>query len=172
MRKAFIILTGIIFTLLTATCKQFTADIDDYLGYWAAETYITDSSIKAVVQNDVNSIASVPSAEDVPITFMLQNPKSFPLDLPPEADAEKNVIVFEHLPKAPAAGRAVTLHTDTPLPRMPPTSLSSSIRRKRESFPKRIPCLPIILPQGLCARMGFRKRILPLNLLWMIWRSN
>ena len=109
MRKAFIILTGIIFTLLTATCKQFTADIDDYLGYWAAETYITDSSIKAVVQNDVNSIASVPSAEDVPITFTLQNPKSFPLDLPPEADAEKNVIVFEHLPKAPVAGRDYTL---------------------------------------------------------------
>ena len=109
MRKAFIILTGIIFTLLTATCKQFTADIDDYLGYWAAEAYITDSSIKAVVQNDVNSIASVPSAEDVPITFTLQNPKSFPLDLPPEADAEKNVIVFEHLPKAPAAGRDYTL---------------------------------------------------------------
>ena len=109
MRKAFIILTGIIFTLLTATCKQFTADIDDYLGYWAAEAYITDSSIKAVVQNDVNSIASVPSAEDVPITFTLQNPKSFPLDLPPEADAEKNVIVFEHLPKAPVAGRDYTL---------------------------------------------------------------
>ena len=94
---------------MTATCKQFTADIDDYLGYWAAETYITDSSIKAVVQNDVNSIASVPSAEDVPITFTLQNPKSFPLDLPPEADAEKNVIVFEHLPKAPVAGRDYTL---------------------------------------------------------------
>ena len=109
MRKVFIILTGIIFTLLTATCKQFTADIDDYLGYWAAETYITDSSIKAVVQNDVNSIASVPSAEDVPITFTLQNPKSFPLDLPPEADAEKNVIVFEHLPKTPVAGRDYTL---------------------------------------------------------------
>ncbi|QUY17883.1 hypothetical protein GWP40_05665 [Treponema vincentii] len=77
MRKAFIILTGMLFTLLFASCNQFTANIDDYLSYWASEAYITDSSIKAVLQNDLNSIPSVPSAEDVSVTFKLKNPKSF-----------------------------------------------------------------------------------------------
>jgi len=109
MRKFYIILTGIFLTLLFTACKQFSADIDDYLGYWSAEAYIADSAIKAVVQNDLNSIPNIPSAEDVSVTFKLQNPKSFPLDLPPEADAAKNVIVFEHLPQAPATGTDYTL---------------------------------------------------------------
>ena len=109
MRKAFIILTGILFTLLFATCKQFTADIDDYLSRWSSEAYITDSSIKAVLQNDLNSIPSVPSAEDVSVTFKLKNPKSFSLDLPPAADPAKKVVVFEHLTQAPVAGTDYTL---------------------------------------------------------------
>ena len=37
MRKICIIVTGIFFTLLFTTCKQFNANIEDYLSYWAAE---------------------------------------------------------------------------------------------------------------------------------------
>ena len=73
MRKAYIILTGIFFTLLFTACRQFTADIDDYLSYWSAEAYIADSTIKAIVQNDLNNIPSVPSAQDAPVTFNLKN---------------------------------------------------------------------------------------------------
>ena len=109
MRKAYIILTGIFFTLLFTACRQFTADIDDYLSYWSAEAYIADSTIKAIVQNDLNNIPSVPSAQDVPVTFNLKNPKSFPLDLPPEADVEKKVIVFEHLAQVPKFGDDYTI---------------------------------------------------------------
>ena len=109
MRKFYAILTGILFTLLFASCNQFTANIDDYLSYWASEAYITDSTIKAVVQNDLNSIPSVPSAEDVSVTFKLKNPKSFPLDLPPDVDAAKKVIVFNNLAQAPVAGTDYTL---------------------------------------------------------------
>ena len=109
MRKAYIILTGIFFTLLFTACRQFTADIADYLRYWSAEAYIADSTIKAVVQNDLNNIPSVPSAQDVPVTFNLKNSKSFPLDLPPEADVEKKVIVFEHLAQVPKFGDDYTI---------------------------------------------------------------
>ena len=109
MRKAYIILTGIFFTLLFTACRQFTADIDDYLSYWSAEAYIADSTIKAIVQNDFNNIPSVPSAQDVPVTFNLKNSKSFPLDLPPEADVEKKVIVFEHLAQVPKFGDDYTI---------------------------------------------------------------
>lgn len=109
MRKIYVILTGIFFTLLFTTCKQFTADIDDYLSYWSTKAYITDSTIKSVMQNDVDSIPSVPSAEDVSVTLTLKNPKSFPFDLPPEADAAKKVIVFPDLGQAPAAGSDYTI---------------------------------------------------------------
>ena len=109
MRKSFIILTGLLLTLLFTACKQFTADIDNYLGYWSAEAFVTDSTVKAVVQSDLNSIPSVPSENDVSVTFKLNNPKSFQLDLPPQADAEKNVIVFERLAQAPKEGRDYTL---------------------------------------------------------------
>ena len=109
MRKVYIILTGIFFTLLFTACRQFTADMDDYLSYWSAEAYIADSTIKAVVQNDLNNIPSVPSAQDVPVTFNLKNSKSFPLDLPPEADVEKKVIVFEHLAQVPKFGDDYTI---------------------------------------------------------------
>ena len=109
MRKVFTILTGIFFTLLFTACRQFTADIDDYLSYWSAEAYIADSTIKAIVQNDLNNIPSVPSAQDVPVTFNLKNSKSFPLDLPPEADVEKKVIVFEHLAQVPKFGDDYTI---------------------------------------------------------------
>lgn len=109
MRKTYIILTGIFFTLLFTACRQFTADIDDYLSYWSAEAYIADSTIKAIVQNDLNNIPSVPSAQDVPVTFNLKNSKSFPLDLPPEADVEKKVIVFEHLAQVPKFGDDYTI---------------------------------------------------------------
>ena len=109
MRKAYIILTVIFFTFLFTACRQFTADIDDYLSYWSAEAYIADSTIKAVVQNDLNNIPSVPSAQDVPVTFNLKNSKSFPLDLPPEADVEKKVIVFEHLAQVPKFGDDYTI---------------------------------------------------------------
>ena len=109
MRKIYVILTGIFFTLLFTTCKQFTADIDDYLSYWSTKAYITDSTIKSVMQNDVDSIPSVPSAEDVSVTLTVKNPKSFPFDLPPEADAAKKVIVFPDLGQAPAAGSDYTI---------------------------------------------------------------
>ena len=109
MRKVFTILTGIFFTLLFTACRQFTADIDDYLSYWSAEAYIADSTIKAIVQNDLNNIPNVPSAQDVPVTFNLKNSKSFPLDLPPEADVEKKVIVFEHLAQVPKFGDDYTI---------------------------------------------------------------
>ena len=77
MRKAFIVLTGILFTLLFATCKQFTTDIDDYLGYWSSEAFIRSSTIDKKTYNDANGMASVASEDDVTVTLKIQNPKSF-----------------------------------------------------------------------------------------------
>jgi len=95
MRKAFIVLTGILFTLLFATCKQFTADIDDYLSRWSSEAFIQSSTIDKKTYNDGSSIPSVASADKVTITLKVQNPKSFKFVMP-SASETRNIVGFAH----------------------------------------------------------------------------
>ena len=95
MRKFYIILTGILFTLLFATCKQFTTDIDDYLGYWSSEAFIRSSTIDKKTYNDANGMASVASADKVTVTLKIQNPKSFRFVMPP-ASKPKKIVEFAH----------------------------------------------------------------------------
>ena len=104
MRKAFIVLTGILFTLLFATCKQFTADIDDYLSRWSSEAFIQSSTIDKKTYNDGSSIPSVASADKVTITLKVQNPKSFRFVMPSSSETRK-IVEFAHFAGAkPAAG--------------------------------------------------------------------
>ena len=95
MRKAFIILTGILFTLLCATCKQFTADIDDYLSRWSSEAFIQSSTIDKKTYNDGSSIPSVASASNVTVTLKVQNPKSFWFVIPSASETRK-IVEFAH----------------------------------------------------------------------------
>ena len=95
MRKAFIVLTGILFTLLFATCKQFTADIDDYLSRWSSEAFIQSSTIDKKTYNDGSSIPSVASADKVTITLKVQNPKSFRFVMPSASETRK-IVEFAH----------------------------------------------------------------------------
>ena len=95
MRKAFIVLTGILFTLLFATCKQFTTDIDDYLGYWSSEAFIRSSTIDKKTYNDANGMASVASADKVTVTLKIQNPKSFWFVMPSASETRK-IVEFAH----------------------------------------------------------------------------
>ena len=104
MRKICIILTGTVLTLLFTACKQFTANIEDYLSYWASEAFIKSASIEAVTQTDGTGIANVASEKDVTVTLKLQNPKSFKLVMP-SASETRNIVHFEHFTEAkPAAG--------------------------------------------------------------------
>ena len=104
MRKAFIVLTGILFTLLFATCKQFTADIDDYLSRWSSEAFIQSSTIDKKTYNDGSSIPSVASANDVTVTLKVQNPKSFWFVIPSASETRK-IVEFAHFAETkPVAG--------------------------------------------------------------------
>ena len=104
MRKAFIVLTGILFTLLFATCKQFTADIDDYLSRWSSEAFIQSSTIDTKTYNDGSGIVSVASAYDVTITLKVQNPKSFWFVIPSASETRK-IVEFAHFAETkPVAG--------------------------------------------------------------------
>ena len=95
MRKAFIVLTGILFTLLFATCKQFTADIDDYLSRWSSEAFVLSSTIDKKTYNDATGIVSVASADNVTITLKVQNPKSFWFVMPSASETRK-IVEFTH----------------------------------------------------------------------------
>ena len=104
MRKVYSVLIGIFFTLAFTTCKQFNADIDEYLSYWSAEAFIRSASIEAVTQTDVTGVASVASEKDVTVTLKVQNPKSFRFALP-SASETRNIVHFEQLTEAkPVAG--------------------------------------------------------------------
>ncbi|MFC1240119.1 InlB B-repeat-containing protein [Treponema vincentii] len=96
MRKAFIIVTGILFILLSAACRPFTADIGSYLGYWSSEAFVVSADINTETQNDASGMVSVASAKDVIITLKVQNPKSFKLVMP-SASETRNIVDFAHL---------------------------------------------------------------------------
>ena len=96
MRKAFIIVTGILFTLLSAACRPFTADIGSYLGYWSSEAFVVSADINTETQNDASGMVSVASAKDVIITLKVQNPKSFKLVMP-SASETRNIVDFAQL---------------------------------------------------------------------------
>ena len=98
MRKSFIILTGLLLILLFTACKQFTADIDNYLGYWSAEAFVTDHSIASAHRADGASVQCVGSSADGVITLTAQNPKNLTLSKP------AGIVEFKGLSDQPAAG--------------------------------------------------------------------
>ena len=98
MRKFFIILMGMLFTLLFTACKQFTADIDDYLSYWSAEAFVTGHSIGPAHRPDGAGMQCVGSSADALITLTAHNPKNLTLSKP------AGIVEFKKLSQQPVAG--------------------------------------------------------------------
>ena len=94
MRKAFIILTGVLFTLLFTACEQFHANMEDYLGYWSAEVTLARYSIDKPQQTNGEGVLYISSATDVTITIKLNNPKSVKLVTPTSSADAGKVIRF------------------------------------------------------------------------------
>lgn len=109
MRKVYTALTGIFLMLVFTTCKQFTADIDEYLSYWSAEAYIKGHRIEAVHQADADGILCIPSAKGATVTFSVHNPKNFPLKMPASASDVNRIIRFPNLSPQPVYGTDYTL---------------------------------------------------------------
>lgn len=93
MRK---ILSFLVIFVLCAGCKNYQADIDDYLSYWSTQAAIVRSSFNPAitVQTDTDTIQSIPSSSDVTVTFTVRNPKNFTFQLPGDAGAPTDIIVF------------------------------------------------------------------------------
>ena len=93
MRK---ILSFLVIFVLCAGCKNYQADIDDYLSYWSTQAAIVRSGFDPAitVQTDTDTIQSIPSSSDVTVTFTVRNPKNFTFQLPRDAGAPTDIIVF------------------------------------------------------------------------------
>ena len=109
MRKVCIILAGIFLSLLFTTCKQFTADIDDYLSYWSTVVSPAGYSIDKPTQTSADGSMCVPSADNLTVTVKLNNPKNVRLIMPDKG----NVIHFPGLSTQPVYGTDYTLEQKT-----------------------------------------------------------
>ena len=114
MRKVYAIIIGIFLTLLFTTCKQFTADIDDYLEYWAAEVLPMDYNIDKPHRTTADGSMCIPSANDVTLTIKLLNPKNFTLITPVSPADTGKVIRFPGLSSQPEYGTDYILKQTAP----------------------------------------------------------
>ena len=99
MRKFYTIvtgITGIFLTFLFTSCNQFTANIEEYLEYWSTEAAITRYSFDPAitVHADKDTIESIPSLRDVTVTLTVRNPKNVKFQLPQDAGAPADIVVF------------------------------------------------------------------------------
>ena len=97
MRKTVTLLIGAasVAALLAITaCKQFTADIEEELGYWAAEPVITNFRAASPAQTSSAGVLCVSSASDAVLTLTVHNPKNFSFIMPNSPGAPADIVSF------------------------------------------------------------------------------
>ena len=80
--------------LAITACKQFLADMDEELGYWASEPVITGFRATSPAQTNPAGVQCVPSATDAVITLTVRNPKNFLFVMPGDAGAPPDIVSF------------------------------------------------------------------------------
>ena len=109
MRK---ILTFLAVIVVCAGCKNYQADIDNYLSYWSTQATIARYSFDpAAVQTDNEKIQNIPSSNDVNVILTVRNPKNFTFKMPQDPGAPADIVVFP-TDVAGTAGGAPTQPTD------------------------------------------------------------
>ena len=98
---AFIIAAFAVIVLFTA-CKQFLADPEEFLSYWASESFVKDHSIGSEHRPDDSGVQCVGSSNDADITLSMHNPKNFSLVMP-TASAPAGIVEFKDLSVQPQA---------------------------------------------------------------------
>ena len=92
MRK---ILTFLAVIVVCAGCKNYQADIDNYLSYWSTQPTIARYSFDpAAVQIDSEKIQNIPSSSDVNVILTVRNPKNFTFKMPHDTGAPADIVVF------------------------------------------------------------------------------
>lgn len=114
MRKFITFITVIGFSLIFACCRQYAADIEEFLSYWASEASVTGFKINSEHYiNDVG-VVCLPSAGDATVILTLRNPKKFRLIMPTTVSDAAAVICFPGLSSPPSPGTDYTLTQSAP----------------------------------------------------------
>ena len=89
--------------LLFTACQQFLDNPEDFLSYWASESFVKDHNIGSAHKPDSTGVQCVGSSNDADITLSMHNPKNFSLVMP-TASAPAGIVEFKELSEQPAAG--------------------------------------------------------------------
>ena len=102
-----VILSILAFSFFVA-CKNYTADIDDYLSYWSTESSIADYTFDPSPQTDAEGVRWVSSKTAVTVTFTVNNPKNFNFKMPGDVGAPADIVTFPRIRNEPNKNAAIT----------------------------------------------------------------
>ena len=114
MRKFITFITVIGFSLIFACCRQYAADIEEFLSYWSSEASVTGFKINS--EHYINDVGAVclPSAGDATVILTVRNPKKFRFIMPTTVSDAAAVICFPGLASPPSPGTDYTLTQSAP----------------------------------------------------------
>ena len=102
------------FSLIFACCRQYAADIEEFLSYWSSEASVTGFKINSEHYiNDVG-VVCLPSAGDATVILTVRNPKKFRFIMPTTVSDAAAVICFPGLSSPPSPGTDYTLTQSAP----------------------------------------------------------
>nr|WP_315315500.1 InlB B-repeat-containing protein [Treponema denticola] len=103
MKRLLKILTAAVAVIVLFTaCQQFLENPEDFLSYWASETFIKDHSIGSAHRPDKAGVPCVGSSAPVYITLSVHNPKGFSFVMP-TSSAPAGIVEFKELFSQPTA---------------------------------------------------------------------
>ena len=103
-----VILPVLVFCLFIA-CKNYTADIEDYLSYWSSEVSIADYTFDPPPQTDAEGVRWFSSKTAVTVTFTVNNPKDFNFKMPEDSGAPADIVTFPRIRNEPDKNAAIAL---------------------------------------------------------------
>ena len=103
-----VILPVLVFCLFIA-CKNYTADIEDYLSYWSSEASIADYTFDPPPQTDAEGVRWFSSKTAVTVTFTVNNPKDFNFKMPEDSGAPADIVTFPRIRNEPDKNAAIAL---------------------------------------------------------------
>ena len=103
-----VILPILVFCLFIA-CKNYTADIEDYLSYWSSEVSIADYTFDPPPQTDAEGVRWFSSKTAVTVTFTVNNPKDFNFKMPEDSGAPADIVTFPRIRNEPDKNAAIAL---------------------------------------------------------------
>lgn len=98
-----LLIAAVAVILLFTACQQFLEDPEDFLSYWASETFVKNHSIGSAHRPDGAGVPCVGSSAEVPITLTVHNPKGFSFVMP-TSSAPAGIVEFKELSEQPVAG--------------------------------------------------------------------